>query len=81
MSDSLVSAITMGLTRPTNGTDRIPNLLQYARNAGLAVHKDMAGYNADGVPAYADLALFGIAREAITNVVRHAHAKNLWVAL
>lgn len=68
-------------TRPTNGTDRIPDLLQYARNAGLAVHEDVAGYNADGVPAYADLALFGIAREAITNVVRHAHAKNLWVAL
>ena len=68
-------------TQPTAGTERLSDLLEYARGAGLAVHSDTQGYHADKVPAYADVALFGIAREAVTNTVRHARAQTLWVTL
>ncbi len=68
-------------TKPTNGTDRLPDLCAYAREAGLAVDYDHSGYDGAQVPAYVDVALFGIAREAITNTVRHAHARNLKVRL
>jgi signal transduction histidine kinase len=68
-------------TKPTNGTDRMSDLCEYAREAGLEVTYDDAGYDAAQVPAYVDVALFGIAREAITNTVRHAHAHKLKVRL
>ena len=72
---------TAAETEPTEGTDRIPNLVKYAEDAGLSVTLDNQGYAKDAVPAYLDLALFGIAREAVTNVVRHAKAKRLVLRL
>lgn len=68
-------------TAPTAGTDRITDLQTYAQDAGLDVHVDYDHYAKDAVPAYIDVALFGIAREAVTNAVRHAQAKNLWIGL
>lgn len=67
--------------RPTNGTDRMPDLCEYARKAGLEVHYEAGSYQRHNAPAFVDVALFGIAREAVTNTVRHAQAKNLWVRL
>ena len=66
-------------TAPTQGTDRLGDLVDYAREAGLEVELDCEGYRKDQVPAYADVALFGIAREAVTNTVRHAKAR--WVRI
>ena len=68
-------------TEPVEGTDRIPNLVRYAEDAGLSVTLENKGYDKASVPAYLDLALYGIAREAVTNVVRHAKANNLMLRL
>lgn len=68
-------------TAPTTGTDRVSDLCDYARKAGLQVHLDDARYRKSRIPAYIDVALFGIAREALTNVVRHAHAENVRIYL
>lgn len=64
-------------TAPAMGTERLDDLVSYARNAGLEVKLNREDYHRDSVPAFADLALYAIAREAVTNVVRHAGAKHL----
>lgn len=64
-------------TAPTQGTDRLGDLVDYAREAGLDVQLDCNDYHKDKVPVYVDVALFGIAREAVTNTVRHAHANRV----
>lgn len=61
-------------TEPTAGTERMEDLATYLRNAGVDAILDMGGYDRARVPAYVDVALYGIAREAATNIVRHAHA-------
>ena len=61
-------------TAPTAGTDRLEDLAAYLRDAGLQVSLDTARYHHVDVPAHVDMALFGIAREAATNTVRHAGA-------
>lgn len=66
-------------TEPTEGTNRLPDLAKYANDAGIAAVLDMEGYDRDTVPAYADLALFSIAREAVTNAVRHSGAANMTI--
>ena len=68
-------------TAPTQGTDRLDDLVEYACEAGLEVQLDVEDYHKDAVPAYVDVALFGIAREAVTNTVRHAQASWVRVAL
>ena len=66
-------------TAPTQGTDRMGDLVDYACEAGLEVQLDCEHYDKEAVPAYVDVALFGIAREAVTNTVRHAKAS--WVRI
>jgi two-component system sensor histidine kinase UhpB len=56
------------------------HLDRQARMAGLASHFDAAGAPHD-VPPDTETACFRVAQEAITNVLRHAHARNLWVRL
>lgn len=68
-------------TTPTVGTDRMEDLCEYARGAGLQATYVCTGYQKACVPAYIDVALYGIAREAVTNVVRHAHASAVSIAL
>ncbi|WP_241156453.1 MULTISPECIES: sensor histidine kinase [unclassified Adlercreutzia] len=68
-------------TAPTAGTDQLPNLVAYLRQAGVACALDREGYDRALVPAHLDVALFGIAREACTNIVRHAHAAHASIAL
>jgi signal transduction histidine kinase len=53
---------------------------QQAERAGLAV-KFSANPLADDVPPHIQIVCFRLAQEAITNVVRHAHAKMLTVKL
>ena len=68
-------------TAPTQGTDRLDDLVEYACEAGLEVQLDVENYHKESLPAYVDVALFGIAREAVTNTVRHAQASWVRVAL
>lgn len=68
-------------TAPTQGTDRLDDLVEYAQEAGLEVTLDCSSYDKQKVPAYVDVALFGIAREAVTNTVRHAHASSVRIVI
>jgi PAS domain S-box-containing protein len=53
---------------------------QQARRAGLVPHSTA---QSSGVPLHPDVATacFRVAQEALTNVLRHAQAKNVWVEL
>lgn len=66
---------------PTQGTDRLGDLVAYLRDAGVEASLEEAGYQRALVPAYMDVALFSIAREAATNIVRHAEATHALIAL
>lgn len=68
-------------TEPTAGTERMSDLVPYLERAHVAATLDISGYDRSRVPAFVDVALFGIAREAATNIVRHAHAKNATLRL
>ena len=59
---------------PAQGTDQLEDIANYLRGAGLTVTFDESGYHRDRVPAHVDMALFGIAREASTNIVKHGGA-------
>lgn len=61
-------------TSPTSGTDRLSDLALYLRKAGVECAVDAELYRRQDVPAHVDLALFAIAREAATNIVKHAAA-------
>lgn len=68
-------------TIPTEGTARLMDLADYLQEAGVTTTLDVSGYDREATPAFIDIALFGIAREATTNIVRHAHAKNASIVL
>ena len=68
-------------TAPTEGTDQLPALAAYLQDAGVTCMLDASGYDRVAVPAHIDVALFGIAREATTNIVRHAQARHAWITL
>lgn len=68
-------------TAPTEGTERIADLVAYLEGAGIEASLDMDAYQRAVVPAFIDVALFGIAREAATNIVRHAGAHRASLAL
>lgn len=68
-------------SEPTHGTDRLGDLIDYLEAAGVRASLDEERYDRSRVPAYIDIALFGIAREAVTNIVRHAGATHAQIAL
>ena len=68
-------------TTPTQGTDRMGDLVSYLEGADIEVTLDETAYDRACVPAFIDVALFGIAREAATNIVRHAGARRATLAL
>ena len=68
-------------TAPTEGTDRMGDLTTYLEDAGVECALDTGGYDRTQVPAHVDVALFGIAREACTNIVRHANASHARITL
>ncbi|XRQ15669.1 sensor histidine kinase [Actinomadura welshii] len=61
-------------TAPAPGLDRIGELVESARAAGLAVRSDVAAGDGGPPPAGVGLAAYRIVQEALTNVVRHASA-------
>ena len=66
---------------PTQGTDRLADLAAYLADARVEAMVDPAAYRRDAVPAYIDVALFAMAREAATNIVRHAGASHASIVL
>lgn len=68
-------------TAPTQGTERLGDLARYLEEAGVRTELDVAGYDRAAVPVFIDVALFGIAREAATNMVRHAKASSATIRL
>ncbi len=68
-------------TSPVEGTDRMEDLFNYLEEAGVRCTLSMDGYARGLVPSHIDVALFGIAREACTNIVRHASATKAAIAL
>lgn len=68
-------------TAPAEGTERLDDVVSYLRRAGLDVSCSMRGYEKEKVPAFVDMALFALVREAATNTVRHAHASHVDVTL
>ena len=68
-------------TAPAAGTDRLDDLVSYLRGAGVEASLDARSYDSSRVPAHVDMALFGIAREAATNIVRHAGARTAMLRL
>jgi signal transduction histidine kinase len=57
--------------RPQPGLERLDELLEGARDGGLAVELEIEGERGE-VPAGADLAAFRIVQEALTNARKHA---------
>lgn len=68
-------------TAPVEGTDRMSDLVDYLQDAGVHCDLMMGSYTRKSVPAHIDIALFGIAREACTNIVRHAQAHHARILL
>lgn len=68
-------------TAPVSGTERMGDLVSYLEGAGVECSLDMSAYHRDQVPSHVDVALYGIAREACTNIVRHANATSATLAL
>lgn len=58
---------------PTPGLDRLPDLVERARAAGIAVDADVTG-EPSSLDGAVDRSAFRIVQEAITNVMKHAPA-------
>ncbi|MGF1432226.1 sensor histidine kinase [Kitasatospora sp. LaBMicrA B282] len=65
---------------PTPGLDRLPELAEQARHAGLAVTVRTVG-EPRALPTGVGLAAFRIVQEALTNVIRHSAARRAEVLL
>uniref|UniRef100_A0AAU3HB08 histidine kinase n=1 Tax=Streptomyces sp. NBC_01401 TaxID=2903854 RepID=A0AAU3HB08_9ACTN len=65
---------------PAPGLDRLPELVDQAAGAGLAVSVDTEGERGP-VPPGTDLAAFRIVQEALTNVVRHSGSRTARVRI
>ncbi|MEU8120899.1 sensor histidine kinase [Spirillospora sp. NPDC049024] len=66
-------------TAPAPGLDRIGELVAPARSAGLTVHVSVG--DAADPPAEVGLAAYRIVQESLTNVVRHAAAREVTVSV
>lgn len=60
---------------PSPGLNDLPDLVETVRGTGLAVELTLPD-DVEAVPRQTGAAVYRITREALTNVVRHAHASN-----
>ncbi|MBF9128756.1 sensor histidine kinase [Plantactinospora sp. S1510] len=67
--------------QPGSGLDRLENLVESARKAGLPVVVNVSGERPRPLPAPVDRAAYRIIQEALTNVTRHAGAATVAVEL
>lgn len=65
---------------PTRGMDDMAYLSKYLEDAGIGCSLELESAVGD-MPAYIGVALYGIAREAVTNVVKHADAQHAWIRI
>jgi signal transduction histidine kinase len=65
---------------PQPGVAQLPELIAQVRGTGLPVAYEVAG-PARELPPGVDVALFRLAQEALTNVLRHAHAGRARIVL
>lgn len=68
-------------TAPAEGTERLEDVAAYLERAGIEVRCSTRGYDRARVPAFVDMALFSLVREAATNTVRHAGAARVDITL
>lgn len=67
-------------TAPSADLGQIDQLVEPVREAGLTVDLDMQG-DIGAVPAFVSVSAYRIVQEALTNVVRHAQADSVSVAV
>lgn len=65
---------------PAGRLERLPELVATVEQSGVQVTLDMPE-DLGEIPAYADLSAYRIVQEAMTNVVRHAHATHVSVVV
>ncbi len=65
---------------PQPGVRDLPTLIERTRQAGLHTELTVDGVSRD-LPAAVDLSVYRIVQEALTNVIRHAHAHQATVTL
>ncbi len=68
-------------TEPTEGTEALEVSRAISRKRAWRARFTTIATIGRCVPAFVDVALYGIAREATTNIVRHAQAVNAWIML
>lgn len=68
-------------TAPAEGTERLEDVAAYLERAGIEARCSTRGYDRARVPAFVDMALFSLVREAATNTVRHAGAARVDITL
>jgi signal transduction histidine kinase len=66
--------------RPAASLDALDDLVERSRHAGLEVAVAVTGHRRP-LPAAVELAAYRVVQEAVTNIVRHAHARHAWVTL
>jgi signal transduction histidine kinase len=74
--DAVPASADGGAEQPLPGLDAVPDVLDGARLAGLAVDFEVVGDPAP-VPASVGLSAYRIIQEAVTNTVRHAAASRI----
>ena len=65
---------------PPRGLADLPELLETSRSTGLRVTLTIQG-DADAMPRQVGAAVYRVVREALTNVIRHAHANCVDVSI
>src|SRR5581483_2266192 len=73
-----VAAAAAAPLAPAPGLDRLPELIDLTRAAGLSVEVEGAG-QPPPLPAAVHVAAYRIIQESLTNVARHAGRARVWV--
>ena len=66
---------------PNVGTEELQEIRSYLKAAGTACSIEFNNYVKEQVPNFVDIAIYGICREAATNIVKHARATNVTIQI